>query len=89
MVAKYSTGFTSNGVLNWALSANRRLQSWGFNTQVEAGYVYVLPTTTHNQWGTPDSTVSIHLPFIGQIMATLYSSVNLYNYVWTIETVLP
>ena len=41
---KYYAGFTSDASLNWALSANRRLQSWGFNTHVEAGYFYVLPT---------------------------------------------
>ena len=77
---KYDAGFTSNGTLNWALSANRRLQSWGFNTHVEAGIIYVLPTTTDKQWATGDSTNPIHLPFIGKIPTTSYSSFNLNNY---------
>jgi hypothetical protein len=78
--AKYSEGLTSSGTLNWALSANRRLQSWGFNTHVEAGYWYLLPTATDNQWRTRDDTIPIHLPFIGLIMPTRYSSFNLNNY---------
>jgi hypothetical protein len=76
---KYSEGFSSDGMLNWSLSANRRLQSWGFNTHAEVGYSYLLPTTT-SRWGTPDNTIPIHLPFIGEILTTCYSSLNLNNY---------
>ena len=77
---KYAAGYTGNGTLNWALSANRRLQSWGFNTHVEAGSIYVLPTTGNSLWRTADNTIPIHVPFIGQIVPTRYSSFNLNNY---------
>jgi hypothetical protein len=78
--AKYAEGLTSSGTLNWALNANQRLQSWGFNTHVEAGYWYLLPTATDRQWKTPDNTIPIHMPFIGQIMPTVYTSFNLNSY---------
>ncbi|HEY6291340.1 MAG TPA: putative Ig domain-containing protein [Terriglobia bacterium] len=79
-IAKYSTGLTTSGTLNWAYQSLLRLQAWGFNATGEYSSVYVCPTTVDSRWPTPDQTVPLHLPYTLQLLPTMYSSYNLNGY---------